>query len=68
VYLYSSATPLDTPPIPGGPEGITGDTVTFERVCDDVRRAVAAWPSELRIIRDEPDHLLLHFIRAPSER
>jgi hypothetical protein len=38
----------------------------FESVCHDVRKAAAAWPSELRIIREEPDQLLLHFIRVPA--
>jgi hypothetical protein len=65
VDLYTSATPLDTQPTrPGG--SITGDGVTFERVCDNVRKSAAAWPTELRILRDEPDQLLLHFLRAPS--
>jgi hypothetical protein len=36
----------------------------FERLCADVRRSAAAWPTELRILRDEPDQLLLHFRRA----
>lgn len=68
VYLYASATPLEGPPAsPTTATGgwISGNGVTFERVCDDVRRSAAAWPIELRILRDEPDQLLLHFLRAP---
>jgi hypothetical protein len=70
VNTYTSAIPLEAQPAHPGIEragSITGDSVTFERVCDDVRRAAAAWPTELRILRDEPDQLLLlHFLRAPS--
>jgi hypothetical protein len=31
------------------------------------RRRRCAWPTELRILRDEPDQLLLYFLRAPSK-
>jgi hypothetical protein len=68
VAVYSSAIPLEAQPAHPAIEmagTITGDSVTFERVCEDVRRAAAAWPTELRILRDEPDQLLLHFVRAP---
>jgi hypothetical protein len=69
VLIYVSATPLAAEPMhsaPGETGWISGDDVTFERICDDARRAAAAWPSGLRIVRDEPDQMLLHFIRAPS--
>jgi hypothetical protein len=68
VNTYASAIPLEAPPAhaeSGTGGSISGDTVTFERVCGDVRKAAAAWPTELRIVRDEPDQLLLHFLRAP---
>jgi hypothetical protein len=66
VYTYRSATPLEAAAVSAAVAGwISGETVTFERVCDDVRKAAAAWPTELRILRDEPDQLLLHFLRAP---
>jgi hypothetical protein len=47
---------------------ISGDGVTFERICNDARTAAAAWPTELRILREEPDQLLLHFLRAPPAK
>jgi hypothetical protein len=68
VDTYTSAIPLEaqTAHVATGTGGsISGDDVTFERVCNDVRKAAAAWPTELRILRDEPDQLLLHFLRAP---
>jgi hypothetical protein len=67
VDTYTSAIPLAAPPANETAGSITGETVTFERVCDDVRRAAAVWPTELRILRDEPDELLLHFLRAASD-
>jgi hypothetical protein len=69
VYTYTSEIPLEEQPAHSAaetPGSITGDSVTFERVCDDARRAAAAWPTELRILRDESDQLLLHFFRVPS--
>ncbi|HEY0195573.1 MAG TPA: hypothetical protein VGC42_30880 [Kofleriaceae bacterium] len=66
VDLHPAAIPLAAPPDGEHAGCITGDCVTFERVCDDVRRAAAAWPTELRILRDEHDQLLLHFLRATS--
>lgn len=69
VSVYTSATLLDTQPTeppPGMIGSISGSSVTFERVCDNARRAAAAWPNELRIVRDEPDQLLLQFLRAAS--
>jgi hypothetical protein len=60
VYSYTSTTPLEAPPAHG--RGLSGGM--FERLCADVRRSAAAWPTELRILRDEPDQLLLHFLRA----
>jgi hypothetical protein len=68
VYLYASARPLEMQPAHPALDmagSITGDGITFERVCEDVRRSAAAWPTELRVLRDEPDQLLLHFLRAP---
>lgn len=64
VYFYASATPLEAPPQcdAGSSHG-----PTFERVRDDVRGAAAAWPTEPRVLRDEPDQILLHFLRAPEE-
>jgi hypothetical protein len=59
--MWRSATPLETPPTHSG-----GSTYgPFESVCGDARRTAAVWPTELRILRDEPDRLLLHFLRAP---
>jgi hypothetical protein len=66
VRLYTSDVALEHAPGFEAPGWICGDTVTFERVCDDVRRAAAAWPSELRIVRDGLDELLLHVVRARS--
>jgi hypothetical protein len=60
VYIYTSTMPLEAPPSAG--RGISGGT--FESLCDDVRRSAAACPAEVRILRDEPDQLLLHFLRA----
>ena len=60
----SSAPPPARPRTASG--SISGGTVTFDRIRDDARRAAAAWPTEIRILRDEPDELLLHFLRAPS--
>jgi hypothetical protein len=64
VYVHASTIPLETPPthLDGS---MSGQSITFERVCEDVRKAATAWPIELRILRDEPDQLLLHFLRAP---
>ena len=69
VHTYISATPLEAPQAHRAPQSAgsaAGDDVAFERVCDDVRRAAAAWPTELRVLRDEPNEMLLHFLRAPS--
>lgn len=67
VYFYASATPLERQPAHPPIERADQTPGTFEGVCDDVRGSAAAWPTELLIMRDEPDHLLLHFIRAPLE-
>ncbi len=47
-----------------------GVGISFGRVRDDVRAAASdpAWTDELRIVRDEPDLLLVHFLRVPGER
>jgi hypothetical protein len=66
VELHASTVPLDEP-LPQFTSCINGQLVTFESVCNDVRRSVAAWPTELHILRDEPDQLLLYFLRAPSK-
>ncbi len=66
VELHASTVPLDEP-LPKFTSCINGQLVTFESVCNDVRRSVAAWPTELHILRDEPDQLLLYFLRAPSK-
>jgi hypothetical protein len=63
VGLVASTTPLDEPPPPPRWGSMSGP---FEAVRDDVRRSAAAWPTELRIERDEPGRLLLHFLRARS--
>lgn len=65
VRIAASATPLDHMPHEAG--SITGASVTFERVTGDVRQAAAAWPTEIRLLRDEPDTLLIQFLRARSE-
>ncbi len=66
VRTYTSKLPLAQAPHLDTLTGISGDTVTFERVCNDVRRSAAAWPTEFRVVRDEPDELLLHVTRARS--
>jgi hypothetical protein len=59
--MWTSAIPLETPPTRS--DGSTYGP--FVSVCGDARRAAAVWPAELRILRDDPDQLLLHFLRAP---
>lgn len=65
VALHASVIPLDEP-LAEHTHQISGEAVTFEGICDDVRRSAAAWPTELSILRNAPDQLLLHFVRAPS--
>ena len=65
VALYRTDIPLEAPseqPM----NMLSGKLVTFEGVCDNVRRSAVAWPSELHILRDEPDLLLVRFLRVPS--
>jgi hypothetical protein len=65
VALYKTDVPLEAPL--GKPTSrLSGALATFEFFCDNVRRSAAAWPSELCILRDEPDLVLLRFLRAPS--
>jgi hypothetical protein len=59
--MWTSAIPLETPPTHS--DGSTYGP--FESVYGDSRTAAAVWPTELRILGDEPDQLLLHFLRAP---
>lgn len=66
VELHASTFPLDEPPAEYT-HCISGELITFEGVCNDVRRSVAAWPTEFRILRDQPDELLLYILRAPSK-
>lgn len=65
VALYKTDIPLDAPS-EQPTNWLSGDLVTFEGVCDNVRRSAVAWPSELCILRDEPDLLLVRFLRVPS--
>jgi hypothetical protein len=58
---WISAIPLETPP-PHNNSSVYG---VFESVCSEARRVAAVWPTELRLLRDEPDQLLLHFLRTP---
>jgi len=65
VALYRTDVPLEAPLVEPS-SWLSGDRVTFEDVCDNVRGSAAAWPSELCILRDEPHMFLLRFLRAPS--
>jgi hypothetical protein len=69
VYVLTSAIPLAAFPAPlreGEYGSRSGSSVSFESVAADARAAAAAWPTEIAIERDDPDELLLHFLRAPS--
>ena len=68
VYVIASAVPLAAFPSPlaeGQYGSVSGASVSFEGVTADARKAAAAWPSEIAIERDDPDELLLRFLRAP---
>ena len=64
MYRYLSATPLETPPA----HRTICDSMTgsFDRVCASAHMDATALPTELRILRDEPDQMLLHFLRVSS--
>ncbi|HUJ57534.1 MAG TPA: hypothetical protein VLX92_03560 [Kofleriaceae bacterium] len=53
-------------PDPARSGSMYGAGVSFDRVRDDARAAVLepGWSDELRIVRDEPDLLLVHFQRV----
>jgi hypothetical protein len=65
VVIYRTDVPLEAPAAEPT-RRLSGESLTFESVCENVRRSAAVWPSELRILRDEPEQLWLHFLRAPS--
>jgi hypothetical protein len=69
VHVITSAVPLAVFPAPlrdGQYGSISGASVSFESVTAKARAAAAAWPNEIAIERDEPDELLLRFLRAPT--
>ncbi len=66
VNFYTSATPLEAPPQRDA-GSIYGSGARLELVRDAVRSTAAAWPTEFRILRDDPDQVLLHFLRARQE-
>jgi len=65
VAIYRTDVPLEAPS-GKNPHWLSGEGLTFESVCADVLRSAAAWPSELCVLRNEPEQFLLHFVRAPS--
>lgn len=67
VYTIASRVPLAALPSPladGQYGSRSGASVSFESVAAELRTAAAAWPTEIAIERDEPDELLVHFVRA----
>lgn len=64
VAAASARAPIATLPADGRHGGIYGASVSFEGVATSTRAAAAAWPHELVIERDEPDQMLVRFVRA----
>jgi hypothetical protein len=55
-----------TTPDPSRAGSMHGSAISFDAIRDEVRGAVSqpGWSEELRIVRDEPDQLLVHFLRV----
>lgn len=64
VAAAASSMPLAALPADRRHGTINGSTVSFEGVVAAARLAAAACPSEIAIERDEPDQMLVHFLRA----
>jgi hypothetical protein len=61
VHYFDAATPD-----PKRAGSMYGDGLSFDGICNDLRAAARApgWSDELTIARDEPDLILVHFLRV----